>query len=182
MVFHNRHNSRHPLVLPQDNHCVICMLTVCVLAFVFIFAQTSVILVLAQCLPLQELPEFILLTSFHLFFSHSHFLPLFLYISLKQGALGNCAFIHQFASLCPLYIFLSRAHTHPLVFCSQQWRLVSQSERERTFSKRLSGIKKEDSIAERVSVKDLLHYTCLLISLNHPFKIKVLISRIYFPK
>ncbi len=81
-----------------------------------------------------------------------------------------------------IYIYLSHAHTHPLVFCCQQWRLVSQSERERTFSKRLSGIRKEDPIAERVSVKDLLHYTCLLISLNHPFKIKVLISRIYFPK
>ncbi len=102
----------------------------CVLAFVFIFAQTSVILVLALCLPLQKLSEFILLTSFHLRFSHSHFLS----FSLRQGALGNCAFIHQFAPLCPLYVFLWRTHTHTHTGVLLSAVEISQSIRERARS------------------------------------------------
>lgn len=132
VAFRNRHNLRRPLVLPQDNHCAIYLLTVCVLAFVFIFPQTSVILVLALCLPLQELSEFILLTSFHTLLSLS--LSLALSRSLRQGALGNCAFIHQFAPLCPLYVFLchTHKHTHTGVLLSEVE--ISQSIRESPFS------------------------------------------------
>lgn len=109
VVFHNRHNLRRPLVLPQDNHCVICLLTVCVLAFVFIFAQTFVILVLALCLPLQELSEFILLTSFNLRFSHSHFLSLFLFLP-EARCLGQLCIYSSVCSFVP-FICISLAHT-----------------------------------------------------------------------
>lgn len=99
---------RHPLVLPQDNHCLIYLLTVCALAFVFIFPQTSVILVLALCLPLQELSEFILLTSFHLHFSHSHFSLSF---SLPEAScLGQLCIYSSVCSFVP-FICISLPHT-----------------------------------------------------------------------
>lgn len=121
-----------PCLIPQDNHCIIYLLTVCLLAFVFIFPQTSVILVLALCLPLQELSEFILLTSFHTLLSLS--LSLALSRSLRQGALGNCAFIHQFAPLCPLYVFLCRTHKHAHTGVLLSEVEISQSIRESPFS------------------------------------------------
>lgn len=97
---------RRPLVLPQDNHCLIYLLTVCVLAFVFSFPQTSVILVLALCLPLQELSEFILLTSFHLCFSHFS-----LSFSLPEAScLGQLCIYSSVCSFVP-FICISLPHT-----------------------------------------------------------------------
>lgn len=128
VVFHNRHNLHHPLVLPQDNHCVICLLTVCVLAFVFIFLQTCVILVLVRCLPLQELSEFILLTSFHRHFSHCHFLYLFLPQARSLGQL--CIYL----SVCSFVPFPCRTHKHAHTGVLLSVVEISQSIRESTFS------------------------------------------------
>lgn len=66
-----------------------------------------------------------------------HFLHFFQSLSLSLspwgyiGALGNCAFIHQFAPLCPLYVFLWHTQAHTLLFSCQRQILVSQSESER---------------------------------------------------